>query len=150
MTKEQWSIPTWYFMHGFAEKIDSEFYKNNYKECWMNIYVKICNNLPCPICQKHASHYISNTKIYNINTKERLKKYLYNFHNAVNHRLGKKTFEYSKLNKYKNIKLHKTFRLMYTNITMEYYGVKIFNGWRRKKGMVSTLTYMKNIWKYIK
>ena len=30
MTKEQWSVPTWFFFHGFAARIDEQFYKNNY------------------------------------------------------------------------------------------------------------------------
>jgi hypothetical protein len=149
MTKEEWSIPTWYFMHGFAEKINSEFYKNNYVNCWILVYKNICNNLPCPICRYHASNYIKNIKHSDINTKEKLINYIYEFHNDVNIKLGKNIYPKHKLNIYKNLILHAAFNKMYKNITKSYYGSKVFGGWRRRKGLVITLNYLKKIWENI-
>jgi len=64
---------------------------------------KICNNLPCPDCQSHASKFITSLDINQVTDKEKLKIYLLNFHNAVNTRLKKPLFSLDQLNmKYKN------------------------------------------------
>ena len=64
MGKEIWSVPTWYFFHGLAARIDKDFYKNNYMKIWINVYQNICLNLPCPMCKRHATNYIKKKCIY--------------------------------------------------------------------------------------
>ena len=147
MTKKMWSRPTWFFFHGFAEKINEEFYRKNYILCWNNIIKTICNNLPCPICKSHASKYISTVKHGEINTKERLKLYLFNFHNSVNRHLGYRKYNYNELEKYKRLHIIRTFNMMYVNLTRQYYGDKMY-GWVRKRELTNTLSYMKKIINY--
>ena len=62
MGKEIWAVPCWYFFHGFAARINANFYRNNYREIWRNIYVNLCISLPCPICRNHATNYIKKGK----------------------------------------------------------------------------------------
>lgn len=149
MTKEQWSVPTWFFFHGFAARIDEQFYKNNYKKIWNTIYKNICSNLPCPVCNYHANLYISNLNYNEINTKDKLIRYLFNFHNSVNKRLNKSIYKFEDLDKYKYLKMSKTYVRTHNNIIKDYFGSKIMNGWSRKKGMKVTLDYLILIWKNI-
>ena len=49
--KSRWSIPTWYLFHGIAEKIDEQYYKENYFKVFQ-LFIIICNNLPCPSVER--------------------------------------------------------------------------------------------------
>ena len=149
MTKKQWSRPTWFFFHGFAEKINEQFYKVNYVKCFKYIIHNICKNLPCPICKYHASKYIKIVKHKDINTKQKLIQYLFIFHNSVNERVGKRKFEYNILKKYERLKFDKTFNVMYKNITRDYYGQPTMNSWLRKKNMDKTKQFLESISFYI-
>ena len=101
MSKADWSVPTWYFFHGFAEKVNEGYYNTNYKRCF-NIIKEICCNLPCEVCRLHAVQKMNNTTDNMINTKEKLIDYLFNFHNEVSRRAGKQVFDKSILSKYKS------------------------------------------------
>ena len=149
MTKKVWSRPTWFFFHGIAQQINKKFYDNNYIEVWTNIIKNICYNLPCPMCKYHAINYISLVKHRDINTKERLIRYLFNFHNNVNSRIGKPIFNFSNLEKYKRLKIIRTFNVMYKNLTRNYYSGNTFTSWDRRKKLEITLTYMKEIINYL-
>lgn len=98
-----WGTPTWIFFHTFAEHINPEFYIHN-RDKIKSFILSICNNLPCPECTKHATQYnkfnLTNT---NIENKEKLKQYFFNFHNSVNKRKHKPNF--TNYNQYKNYKL---------------------------------------------
>ena len=86
-----WGAPIWCFLHTFAEKIkDSEF--DDIKGELFEIIVKVCNNLPCPECTRHASDYMNNVKFHKITCKRELKLMLYTFHNNVNQRKNYKEF----------------------------------------------------------
>ena len=86
-----WGAPVWCFLHTFAEKIkDSEF--NSIKGELFEIIVKVCNNLPCPECARHASEYMQNINSNNISSKKELKLMLYTFHNSVNKRKNYKEY----------------------------------------------------------
>lgn len=91
MTKT-WGKHFWLFMHSFAECISEKCYNEN-KMIICNIYTKICNNLPCPDCTKHATKYIKGKmNPTRIPSKEALQRFLYTFHNDVNKRLRKPQF----------------------------------------------------------
>ena len=52
-----WAPITWVFLHSFSYKVNEEyFYKN--KDVCFQIVKYICNNLPCPMCQSHATQYL--------------------------------------------------------------------------------------------
>lgn len=93
MTTKTWGKYIWYFFHILAEKVTEEGYiilKTDICE----IIKSICNHLPCIICTEHASKYTRYTlNSSNLNTKQKLKNYLFQFHNDVNKRLNKEVFE---------------------------------------------------------
>lgn len=111
---KSWGTPTWIFFHTFAEHIDPTFYKHN-RDTIKKFIISICNNLPCPDCTKHAIQYNRfNLTITNIENKEKLKQYFFNFHNAVNVRKGYSIFK--NYNIYKSSKL----RTSYINFKRAY------------------------------
>lgn len=90
---KSWGTPTWTFFHTFAEHINPDFYIHN-RDAIKTLIESICNNLPCPQCTSHAVKYNKfNLTNNNVATKERLKQYFFNFHNAVNVRKGKPVFK---------------------------------------------------------
>ena len=112
----KWAIPTWYFFHTFAEKINPVFYKHNAASCF-NIIRQVCYNLPCPDCRYHASNYINRIKLRDVSTKEDLKFVLFTFHNFVNQRLGKPIFALNQLELYRRANTRRIFNI----ISDEYY-----------------------------
>ena len=81
----RWGAPTWFLFHTLAEKIKDEHFLKLRNEL-LDIIYSICVNLPCPICSKHATEYMSGINFKTINTKENLKQLLFVFHNSVNER----------------------------------------------------------------
>ena len=100
----KWATPTWFFLHVFAEKINSDFFNNNKNEC-CNIITQICQNLPCPICSNHACAYIKKNKISKVQNKREFIIYLYEFHNYVNIMTKKERVNTKILEKYKTAKM---------------------------------------------
>lgn len=99
----EWGNITWYLFHGIAEKIKEEKFTQN-KLLIFKIISSVCSNLPCPSCSEHAVSYLKTVNINNINTKDDLKKFLFNFHNLKNKSLNKKEFTVEEFNeKYKTI-----------------------------------------------
>lgn len=144
MGKEIWSVPTWYFFHGLAARIDESFYNNNYMTVWINVYQNICFNLPCPMCKRHATNYIKKSKVSDIETKEKLIKYLFNFHNYVNQRIGKPIYKEKDLVKYNYLKLKKCYYLVNNAFNRGYSG-QMFS-WQRKQGIKKTTDYLHLVW----
>jgi hypothetical protein len=116
---EIWAVPTWVFFHTIAEKINEGFLKNNAAN--VLIFIKlVCNNLPCPDCREHASHYLSSVKPRHIDTKEKLKDLFFTFHNDINGRLRKPVFQKKGLAKFKNGRLDVIYRLFIFGLTKKY------------------------------
>ena len=97
-----WGNITWKFLHTMIEKIKEEEY-NNEREKLLHFIKKICLNLPCPECKKHAVSFMTEIKLKDVNSKEEFKYLLFNFHNEVNQRLKKNIEEDNILENYKNI-----------------------------------------------
>uniref|UniRef100_A0A6C0C210 thiol oxidase n=1 Tax=viral metagenome TaxID=1070528 RepID=A0A6C0C210_9ZZZZ len=146
MGKEIWSVPCWLFFHGFAARINKEFYDNNYLKIWISVYQNICLNLPCPMCRKHAVDYISKSKEQEINTKEKLIIYLFNFHNYVNLRINKPQYKIDDLEIYKRLKMKKCYYLLHSAFNLPYSSRSLFNGWQRKVGINNTTDFLRKIW----
>ena len=90
----------WLLFHTLAEKLKEEH--TNELPILVSHIANICNNLPCPDCQQHASKTMNLVNKASISSsKEALIDFLWQFHNDVNKRT--KTFYYPKesLNKYK-------------------------------------------------
>jgi len=86
-----WGRPTWLFLHTFIEKMDPTFYINN-KSIIIAFIKRICNNLPCNICDKHARKYLINLTPSSVPTKLHMEQFLFTFHNNVNKRIQKPIF----------------------------------------------------------
>ena len=129
MSKSSWAIPTWIFFHGFAEKVDETYYNNNYKKCF-DIISDICHHLPCETCRIHAVEKMNNTNINMINTKDKLKIYLFNLHNEVSKRVGKVEYDINILEKYKLFNPLKGY-IYFTNCFFKKYFSLHFNQWKR-------------------
>ena len=99
MKKKEWGNAVWLFFHTLAEKLKEEH--TNELPILVSHIANICNNLPCPDCQQHASKTMNLVNKASISSsKEALIDFLWQFHNDVNKRT--KTFYYPKesLNKY--------------------------------------------------
>ena len=112
-----WGPNIWYLFHTIAHNFkESSFIivKNN-----INYITKsICNTLPCDECSKHAMSLLLKINFDNINNKNDLIKFYYNFHNFVNKKLNKSIFDEKMLEeKYSKAK----FNNIYNNF------IKIYN-----------------------
>jgi hypothetical protein len=118
-----WGQPTWFFLHTFAEKINSEYYLKH-KQSVISLIKMICENLPCPHCRMHATQYMHKVNANSVQTKERLISMFIHFHNEVSQRLGKQAFNMDYYDKiYKKAHLNyafenfqKTYGKRYTSI----------------------------------
>ncbi len=131
-TRKYWGEPTWYLFHAIANNINETYYKNNYKECFQ-IIISICHNLPCPFCRDHAVNYINKRRDEDINNKEKLKRYLFDFHNHVNVNTGKHKFEFENIKKYDKIIMSSIINIFMTRFYKVYYNHTSFNSWIKNK-----------------
>jgi len=100
MKKQVWGNATWYIFHTLAEKLKPEF--KSELPILFSYISGICNNLPCPDCQKHASLAMQRANVPQITaSQENLITYLWVFHNSVNRRTGSKEFTMEELSMYK-------------------------------------------------
>jgi len=93
-----WGEPTWYLFHTLAEKVEEKNF-NELREKLLSFITRICNNLPCPECTAHATNYLSSINYSSIQTKDQLKRMLWEFHNIVNKNKMFSLFSYDELNK---------------------------------------------------
>ena len=101
MSKKEWGNATWFLFHTLAEKIDETYFTDNKTE-FFHIIGLICKNLPCPDCAEDAVIVLQGARINNIQTKEHLKEFFFQFHNRVNTKLKKPIFNNDELIKYKS------------------------------------------------
>jgi hypothetical protein len=101
----EWTHATWTLFHSIPAKIkESEF--EHIRGELLNYIKGICMRLPCPECSYHASIFINTVNFSNIRTPNDLKQVFYIFHNNVNTKLKKKTFDLEVLDQYKDLKFH--------------------------------------------
>lgn len=83
MKKKEWGNAVWLLFHTLAEKIKPEH--NGELIILVSHISSICNNLPCPDCQAHASKVMNSVnKAYITQSKDHLIDFLWKFHNEVN------------------------------------------------------------------
>lgn len=145
MSTKRWALPCWFFFHGIAEKISKSFYEKEYEGVF-GLITLICKNLPCPFCRVHAAKYLQNKRAKDVNTKKKLKQFLFVFHNDVNKRIGHRAFDEDILLKYKNIDIEKA----YIYFNQQFYGAYVvnhdFNGWRRNMVQDNVKDYLRDRW----
>ena len=107
---EIWGPNIWFFLHGLAEKINQEKFFH-IKPNIIEIIKIVCLNLPCPECSKDATSILNKTNFNTLNNKEDLKKFIFNFHNHVNKKIGNPIFLYENLDeKYSKINIFVAFK----------------------------------------
>jgi hypothetical protein len=85
--KMVWGPPIWFLFHTLAEKVKPSSFQSIRSQLLNTIYI-ICLNLPCPLCSAHAKEYMNRINFNSIQTKEDMKRMLFDFHNEVNKRKG--------------------------------------------------------------
>lgn len=89
----------WYSIHTQSKYVNTKKDLNEF----INFFENLIINIPCPVCREHAASYYAMNKIddsilgsfYYENVDVSVFKWTYDFHNNVNHRLGKKVMEFS-------------------------------------------------------
>ena len=130
--RARWGNPTWIFFHVYAEKINEDHFKKNNKHIMSQIR-NICNCIPCPFCQKHANQFLSNINDNHINTKEKFKQFLFNFHNHANKHTRKPIQKYDILKKYETYdktNIYACINKFYAEFFVQKKISRLLNGWR--------------------
>lgn len=89
-TKKEWGNACWYLFHTMAYKLKKE-YEKEIPEL-LSMISLICANLPCPDCAQHATQTLRMMNRKVVNNRENLIQAMFQFHNMVNTRTGKKQF----------------------------------------------------------
>lgn len=126
--RSYWGTPTWYLFHTIAARINEDYYDSNYEYIW-NFIKKCCGSLPCPFCREHAINYTKNISLTDVNTKKKLQKVLFDFHNIANTNSGSKTENISVIEQYNNANISKIFKLFNDRFFKSYIGTRVFNDW---------------------
>lgn len=143
----EWAPITWIFLHSFSHRVDEEYFNKNKRVCF-NIIRYICQNLPCPICFRHATAYLDRNNIYICKTKTDFIRYLWIFHNNVNFRLGKPIYTLKNLEKYTRCNFHKICTLFFMAFEKQYVFTATMSGWMRRNATKNLKTYFNYHWKY--
>ena len=148
MSKQEWGNSTWFLFHGLAAKIKPE-YPNEYKNI-LNLFIEICNHLPCPDCKIHATQTNQSAKLNSITSNEKLKDYLWQFHNRVNQRLHKPYFSMDEHNKlYSTVKIQMLLYPFHDALTAKVASTLMMGAFHRKRVVGKIIHYVKqNIHKY--
>ncbi len=101
MTTDQWGPHIWKLFHVLAGNIKDESF-NIIGHDLLNFIKRICSNLPCPNCAKHAISFMNKINPTVIKTKQDLIVTLFIFHNSVNKRKNKPIASDSILMQYNN------------------------------------------------
>lgn len=87
-----WGPNTWATLHLMAHSFPDK--PSLTRKNSMQIFLKnLCVNLPCPGCSFHCSSYVSKHPP-DVSSRESIKRWMFDFHNTVNKRLGKRELSY--------------------------------------------------------
>jgi hypothetical protein len=99
---ESWGRITWTFLHVMSSKMKDDYF-DSFKDEYLEMCKKICKNVPCGVCKKHASIVMDNIDFKLIKTKSDLQSFFYDFHNSVNMGTEKPVFPEEELSNYNEI-----------------------------------------------
>ena len=134
-----WGAPVWSFLHTIAEKIKEEDFDNLKGELF-EIIVKVCSNLPCPECTRHATEYMKKINFNKITCKRELKLMLYTFHNSVNQNKNFKEFPLLELDeKYASVNTIEVFNKFAINLEYKRPYVHVILGESQRKSTVKKI-----------
>jgi hypothetical protein len=150
MKKKDWGYAVWTLFHTLASKMKPEYSSTETAVLYSHI-VTICQNLPCPDCQEHASKILAMVNVKQVTaSKDTLCQFLYAFHNIVNKRTGVPDFPKEGLDMYNNANTQRVVahfvRIMTTNMNNE---KLMMDAFRRQKYMTAFQNYIRvNGYKY--
>lgn len=100
----EWGPLLWRILHTLAEragKQTNEILRGDEMRAWVLVVKTFVSILPCEECRGHATTYIAEHPFEPPESYQAwnlyIRTYFYTFHEAVNTRLGKPTFEFSSL-----------------------------------------------------
>ena len=133
MKKAVWGPIIWKTLHCLTYKIKDEHFSTQ-KTKLIDIIIKICSNLPCPVCSNHAQGMIKKYRLQFIKNKQDLIRILFLMHNEVNKRLKKVEFKFENLTIYDSLQLRDVLTEYYnTNINMHLGEKMMLYSFHRKK-----------------
>ena len=144
-SKEIWGNNIWYLFHGIARKINEKKFKEN-KEDIIFIFKNICNTLPCPECSKDAIIALNKVNFNLINNKDDFELLIFNFHNSVNKRTGKKDVPLDFIVQYKDVNMLKAWIFFEQNFFSYYKVNRSFNSWQRNSAQEELKKFFKENW----
>lgn len=128
MTTNNWGPHIWKLFHVLAVKMKEESFQIIGKDLYFYIR-RICSNLPCPDCSRHATFFLNKINPLLIRSKQELIVTLFIFHNSVNKRKDKPIAPEAILLQYKNENIFD----VYNNF------IKVFNTNRNSKLLADNL-----------
>ena len=96
-----WSHPTWKLFHITTANLIEESFDDVFKNECIDLFINICNAIPCMYCRDHASEYMKTINKDEIKTAKDLELFFWRFHNEVNERTKKEVFTEENLATYK-------------------------------------------------
>lgn len=100
-----WARYTWALLHILCNNIKEEYFAEEIENI-KRIIFGIFTNLPCPDCKQHATRFLHKSRDFRtIKNKPELINFIFNFHNIVNKRIGKRIRNSDILSQYNNIPL---------------------------------------------
>jgi hypothetical protein len=96
-----WWHPTWNLFHIFTANIIEESFNDIFKNEIIDLFIKICNKIPCGFCVAHASEHMKTINKDEIKTARDLELFFWKFHNQVNENTNKELFPEENLIVYK-------------------------------------------------
>ena len=115
MYDKYWGPATWTLFHMLAEKLTND----SLVKPIIQLIKTICSSLPCPICKEHSTSILQRYSLYHtINTKEDLKRFIWEFHNQVNIKLHSPLYNFNSLTKYSQYNL-----ITILNIWIKYFNI---------------------------
>jgi len=119
---DNWGPSLWKIMHALAErggKVAAPSFREDEKRQWILLIEIMPKMIPCPNCRDHAQEWILKNPITAIKEipfnemHDWLTTWVYNFHENVNQRTGKPSFDKALLQQtYGNVNIVETFRAM--------------------------------------
>ena len=105
ISQQMWGNTIWFLFHSILYKINQDDFLKVKKDI-IFVIINVCNNLPCPECREDASNVLKKINLDNINDKNELEKFIFNFHNHVNKKLNKKEFKFEDLKIYEKANIN--------------------------------------------
>lgn len=119
---DNWGPSLWQILHGLAERIGKlvvPSYRDDEKRQWILLIELLPKIIPCPMCREHAQQWILQNPVKGIKDipsdelYDWLSNWIYRFHESVNARTGKPSFDKAMLHQtYGNININHIYKTM--------------------------------------